>query len=100
MAKTKINNIAGSEKLNKLSPVQNIGKKLSGLSIQTKEKPTNIKKKKPKNSGTCGVDKLKRLKTLSPDHIFTEDDFTAILRTFGYVRNYGRKEKEIEWSKT
>ena len=99
-SKTKNNNIAGSEKLNKLSPVQNIAKKLSGLSIQTKENPTKTKKKKSKNSGTFGVDKLKRLKTLSPDHYFTEDDFTNILRTFGYVRNYGRKVKEIEWSQT
>ena len=109
-SKTKKSNTAGSnvkvEQLNKKASVNEISKKLSGLSIQEKkEKPTKTKKLKSKvnnsgTTGTCGVDKFKRLKTLSPGHTFTEDDFTAILRTFGNVLWYQRKEKEIEWSKT
>ena len=108
-SKTRKNSFAGSEvKSEKLPPLQNIAKKLSELSIQTKEKPTNSKKTKPKvknpsTAGTCGVDKFKRLKTLSPDHTFTEDDFTAIIRTTSYLTTvalYKRKKKEVEWGKT
>ena len=112
-SETRKNSFAGLDvKSENLPPVQNIAKKLSELSIQTKEKPSKSKKtkskvKNPSTAVTCGVDKLKRLKTLSPDHTFTEDDFTAIFRnhpwTTGYsttVALYKRKEKEVEWGKT
>ena len=96
-AKTKENAAGKSEELNRQTSVNQISKKLSGLTIRTEEKPNKTKKL---NNPSGGGDKLERLKTLPPDHIFTEEDFPAVLRKFGNVLKYSRKEKEIEWSRT